>query len=247
MRRRSLIVVFCLVFSVGLAVRFPLSVAFGIAVPDRLAAGYRVADGTVWHGRLEGVSLSRHFLGDVTVFLRPWPLFAGRLAVDWTLDRPGLQGGGHMARGLGGDIYLRDFDLAGRVSDLPTLIPLTGRFDLQSARIHWSVEGCRKAGGRVETDALARGLPQLDWRGPVLTGDLACDGEALRLEMSGAQDGDRLDVTATLHPDRRYELAVTVATESGRLLSTLPMLGFAATEDGRLRLVQTGSLEREGE
>ena len=247
MRRRNMIALFCLVFAAGLIARLPLSVAVGIAVPDRLALRFRTAVGTVWDGRLEGVSLAQHFLGDLTIFLRPLPLLSGRLSVDWRIDRPGLQGAGRMIRSLGGDIRLRGIDLDGRVSDLPTLIPLSGQVGLQSAHFHWAADGCQAAGGRIETDALTGGLPQLDWRGPVLTGDLACSGNALQLRMSGAQAGDRLEVLARLHTDSRYELTVTVDTESGRVLSTLSMLGFAATEDGRLRLMQTGSLEREGE
>lgn len=247
MRRRSMLTLFCLVLAVGLAVRLPLSVAVGIAVPERLALGYRTAIGTVWSGRLEGVTLAQHLLGDITLALRPWPLFAGRLSADWTLDRAGLEGRGRIARGLGGDTKLRDTDIAGQVAELPTLVPLTGRFSLRSGHVHWGADGCRSAGGWVETDALTGGLPQLDWRGPVLAGDLACEGKALRLQMAGAQAGERFDVTALLHPDRRYELTVTVDAESGRLLMTLPLLGFAAMADGRLRLIQTGNLERESE
>lgn len=247
MRRRSMLALFCLVLAVGLGARLPLSVAVGIAVPERLALSYRAVIGTVWNGRLEGVTLAQHFLGDITLALRPWSLFAGRLSSDWTLDRAGLEGRGRMTRGLGGDIRLREIELDGRVSDLPTLISLTGRFGLQAGHVHWGADGCRSAGGRVETDALTGGLPQLDWRGPVLVGNLACEGKALRLEMAGAQAGERFDVTAMLYPDRRYDLTVTVATESGRLQSTLPLFGFMPVAGGGLRLEQTGSLKREGE
>lgn len=246
MNRRLVIVLF-VAGLIGLAstviARFPLSLA--LAMSEAGAAGGASAlraTGTIWDGQLERLALGAHVIGDVDLALDPRALPAGKARLAWRLRHSGLEGAGVLAGHPDGTVELSEARLAGRLLDLPTLVPLEGSFRLEVDRIVFGADGCRQAAASLWTDTLERSRASLRWRGPALEGSATCRDGMLVLPLAGSNDDSRIAIEARLRADLHYAIEISVNTENRRLLRTLPALGFEPVNNGHFRLIQDGRL-----
>jgi len=243
---RRLVVVLVFAGMIGLAgtaiARFPLSLALAMSGTDAAGLSALRATGTVWSGRLERLALGTHVIGDVDLALDPQSLLAGKARLGWRLRHPGLEGTGVLTGRPDGIVELTATRLAGRLLDLPTLVPLEGSFRVEVDRVVFGPDGCRQASASLWTDALERSRASLRWRGPALEGSAACRDGTLVLPLAGRNTDSRVAIEARLRPDLHYTVDISVTTESRRLVRTLPALGFEPGENGGFRLVQDGRL-----
>jgi general secretion pathway protein N len=225
----------------GVVAFMPMRVAFDMAAGPGSSVSAQAVRGTIWDGEIDGAALGPVALGDLDAGLALGPLFTGRAAVDFT-PRGGRAAGdglsGALHRDLGGGMGLSG--LSGRIdgSALDSALPV-GDITLTGASVDFDAVGrCTSAGGEaaVTLGAAIAGL-QLT-RG--LSGPLGCDGDRLRIALTGQSDMERADIL--LGPDRRYRAVIRVETGGDPIMGgALRLAGFRSETPGRFALVRTGA------
>lgn len=240
MSARSAAILFAVVFGACLLIGLPL----GLALPssDLRAHGFafRHASGSVWSGRIEGATWTGRPLGDLALGVILADVLRGRVTATFAAGgNSALVGAGRLSYGLGGGIGLRSDALALDLAGMPLRMPLVGRLTLASADVWFDTDGCERARGTVTTDALVRGIGGISWSGPVLSGDLRCDGPDLMIAMAGDTGRDRVGVRLRLMPDRGFRAEFSFVTADGAVARILPLIGFSA-QDGAYLMIQEG-------
>jgi len=217
----------------------PLRPALSALALERTGISYREATGTVWKGRVAGIVWNGRRAGDASVEIDPWNLIRGSLSARLEATDGPIEGHINVSRSILGSVRLTDGKLSADVAALPTMIPLTGRFEIAAEDLAFSAEGCRVANVRLSTDALVRGLPGVAWSGPALSGNAACDGRDLVLPLTSTDPNRPLQMTMRVHPEGRYAIDAVLPAANPGLDRALPLLGFTR-QDGQFRLTQEG-------
>ncbi|ADV26789.1 exported type II protein secretion system protein N [Pseudoxanthomonas suwonensis 11-1] len=209
--------VFVGVLLAGLPLRLVLA-ATGMPAP--LAASG--ASGTLWNGQLHGVHWDRTALGSVSLRLSPWHLALGeaRLAAAGPrLAATVLQG-----RRTGVEHARGDLDLA--LSGLPL------RLSLDNAAAVFDRDRCIAAGGALAIELAGPGSAGMP--APVLHARPRCDGGRWLAEFSAAPVDGMPAMHATLHLDRRGQLALLARVETAdpALRLALASQGFETSGAG---------------
>ena len=166
-------------------------------VPDKARAQF-VPDsvsGTIWAG--QGAAYLPKTQWPLTVIYKIHPLNAltGRPVLEGQFYGQGLRGDGHISRKAARNAKT-EFELSQLPIADPRLSALAGTVfvNLDEIKIN---PACQIAKGTVRTNLLAANTSRFrGWSGPVLSGPISCDGEAVRLDMTG-EDREvaiRLDV-----------------------------------------------------
>ncbi len=216
---RGQILLFVGVLILALIIFMPLSMALSM-FGQGLSA--RTATGTIWSGKLVEARIGRLAVGDVSVALKPLPLFAGRATI-------GLQsplGRGAMTSMKGG------FGVDNATATLPTAglfapIPLDG-IDLTNVSIAFAANKCDKAAGRVRATfssdvgglLLAQGL----------SGVARCDGVTLLLPLVSQSAMERLNLH--IQGDGGYRAEFFVRSTDPAMAAKLGAAGFAPVPGG---------------
>jgi general secretion pathway protein N len=241
-------IVFFVTLIGALGLRAPLDTALRFAPLERYQVSFERADGSLWAGRVYGLTYRGEPLGNVEVRARASSLFTGVLASDIRFANQGLAGRGRVGIGLlSGILHGEEIQIRGPVDRLSGLAPLlrqsTGQVEMVISQITLSpLRGCRQLQGVLETDVLTK-LRELDWRGPPVRGNWSCEDGTSTLSFSGEADIDAIEGQLRLRPDRSYRLDVTMQTANEDVRQALPLLGFTAADDGWLygregRLIQ---------
>lgn len=216
-----------------LLVTLPLRLAVG-GLEERGFSARRVS-GSIWNGRLDELAYSGAPLGDAQVGLQALPVLAGmrRLNVE-LLDGPAT---GRAVLVTGGDSAgFTDADGRLQAAMLPLPVPLAGEIVLEDAAVLFEDGACRHAQGRVTTDVLRRSAARLQWSGPELSGELACQGAAVVAPLTGQDGATRVDATVRFEGDGRYRLATRVLTPDVGLGAVLLLGGFQRGPEGLSRV-----------
>jgi hypothetical protein len=229
------IVIAVVVVIVGAVAMFPMSMAADFAAKAAPDFKYAKADGSVWSGKLTGVTYGAQRIGDVSVAGDFGSLFGGKAAGTVALSRNGLTGAADMAWPLGGkELALSRFKLEGAVSTvrgMPEAVASRGgKFRLELSELKFAGDKCQSAKGQVWTDALAK-VSHKGWTGPELTGPVSCEDGKLVVNATGkAPTGE--DVVARMDIGGHLDMAMTatVTNARGGALESLKSLGF--TEQG---------------
>ncbi|MHB1207114.1 MAG: type II secretion system protein N, partial [Rhodospirillaceae bacterium] len=164
MSPKYLAAVFSGCLAIFLVATLPLSVALPRAQLEQRGIGYSRAEGTIWHGRIEGLRWRGYRVGDATIAVKPLMILAGRLALDADVGGAGLmRGGGRVQITPFGTLILADVSLTADVARLPVIVPLSGHVTVVVAHAEISRRGCRSAVGAIRTDALVRQPAGLPW------------------------------------------------------------------------------------
>lgn len=191
MSLRLMVLLFLAAFAIFATARLPMSTA--LALSDDIAA--RRVEGTIWRGRLEGAVLFGRRIGDVSVQLSAWPLMLGRLGIDWSLADGPLAGSGTLVRRPGGALLVRDTSLAGPLSALFPAGRMAGGFHAEIGEILIDAGGCRRATGRLWSDA----RPQ---------GEISCDGDTLVLPLKLDSGEGVFDLRLLVRRGWRFEVGL---------------------------------------
>jgi general secretion pathway protein N len=216
---RGRIFLFIGVLLLALVVLMPLSLAMAM-FGQGLSA--RAATGTIWSGKLVEARIGRLAVGDLSVDLKPLPLFVGRATI-------GLQsplGRGAMTSTKSG------FAVENATATLATAglfapFPLDG-IDLTNASIGFAGNKCDKAAGRVRATfsgdvgglSLAQGL----------SGVARCDGATLLLPLVSQSAMERLNLH--IQGDGDYRAEFFVRSTDPAMAAKLGSAGFAPAPGG---------------
>lgn len=239
-------------FLLGLVARLPADRAVAWFAPENVELqGVR---GTAWSGRAAHLDYG----GPVPVTALDWDLAAWRLVTGTTvadveLEWAGLTGRGTLARGLGGDLRVRDALVRGPVAGVARAF---GGLGLQlEGDLLGRIEDAALVDGRIE-----RLAGRAEWSDAAITAPLALELGRVRVAVEAAEGrpGQRvtissaggalaIDGTVDLRPDGRYraDLRLRPAADApGGLRDTL---GMIARRDGdAFRLRRSGRLPAPG-
>lgn len=215
-----------------LIVLLPLK-AVAVAAGGARQLGYEDVFGTVWSGRVYGLTVHGERVREIAVSVDPLALFTGRISADWRAVDEGLTGNGHAVIAPGhvrldnASLTLPLERLTGRRDGLdprdPVFVRLV-RLDLREGR-------CVEAAGTVRSGALVEPAAAYGVDAPPLEGDIACEDGDVALSFSG----ETADVTVNGRARLRaggYDWQLDVRTESSDLADALALAGFQAGSDG---------------
>jgi hypothetical protein len=210
---------------------FPMSVAADFAAKQVPELHYAGASGSVWDGKLTGVSMGDQSIGDLSVKADAVALVGGKASGKLALGRAGFTGESGVTWPLaGGPLEFEDLKLAGKaglVPGMPQAVALAGGdFSLEIKHLKFAGDVCESASGEVWTDALTR-VNVRGWVGPELRGPVTCRDGKLVVEANGrSQTGE--DVRAQLNISHRLdmELTATVLNAQGTAAEALSDIGF---------------------
>lgn len=208
---------------------------------------YKRIDGTLWRGRIEGLTISDQYIGNATFAAAPLNLLLGRLSA-----RVEVEGGVGDATGdVSFGIFGRSMQVSGAeiVFNLSAIkrytffgVPYQGDVRASVDRLAWTPKGCRAAKARVWTDLLDASSRQILGDGLELAGTTMCDGDRLRAALSGQNSEGSVIINVALTPDMTYEFVAYVEPREESLQEDLKRLGFE-DNDGQLVYDAIGAIK----
>lgn len=197
--------------------------------------GYADVFGTVWDGRVYGLTVQGQPVREAVIGVRPAALFAGRLTADIRLEDPDITGSGRVSLAPGGRWWLDDASLSmtlGRagLGDLPGLDPQERLF-VRVLQLELEAGQCRQAVGTARSGALVSLASRHGLVGPALIGELSCREGALVLTFSGDEADLSVSGEAVLRADG-YDWRVEARTGDAALADILALAGFTRTAEG---------------
>lgn len=198
---------------------------------DKRNIAYNGIEGSLWRGTVSSLSVNGVFLGDVGYRMSPLSLLRLSASAEVQAQGGAVVGSGRITVGLGGRIALADADID---VDLGVVAP-TGVFGEPAygvARIGLShlvltqSNGCVRAEGTLWTNVLDAPAKRFDLSALPMSGDVACQGEALMARLAGENPEASASITAMMNPDLTYEISATAQSSDTDIASALRFFGF---------------------
>lgn len=211
----------------------PARLAFDLAGrPAGVEAG--LVTGTVWDADLRRVRAGGMAIEAIEAKLAPLPLLTGRAVIDFTVADSALRGSGRLIvkpdeRVLEAASGVLGLDSAPALSaaDLPA--GQSARIEIE--RLVLSPSGaCREARGRVTSAALVAAGRRYDAELPALNAALACAGDAVALNFSGAAQALELSGQIRLSPTGP-QWRIMAETADRDMIAALSLMGFSQEGD----------------
>ena len=150
---------------------------------------WSAAQGTIWNGRVVGLTFQGQPYGDLRTRLRLQELTLGRLAFDVRLQGAGIRGLG-IVRPIGlnaveaTDVQL-ELDLSALNKLDPRLRGVGGQVEFQGSKVMLDRSGCVEARGTASSDMISRVAGALGQSWPRVSGELRCEDGALVVPLEG--------------------------------------------------------------
>ncbi len=223
-------------FLVTAVASVPLSAAVKQAGLGRAGLEWSRAEGTIWNGRLAGVSYRNQPVGDLRLRLRGGDLVRGALRFDLRLAGPSVRGRSIASFPSLSRVALHDLRLDVEMDRLSALRAelreAGGRLSLTGGDFLVDRTGCLQGHARVETNLATRFAARFGETWSALAGTARCEGRDVLVSLSGqGQAQETLEVDARL-ASRAVGLEVRVGSASPRLGYGLGLMGFRS-EAGR--------------
>lgn len=208
---------------VALVRNFPLSWAAGF-----LPQSVGTYSGTYWDGQVRDVPL----LGQVAIQGGLSGLTIDTGPGDVTLKADVMSDGA------------TDLILSMPIAAIPTsdnrLSGLDGRISMRLDEIVIDEQTCVRATGQVSTDVLQLNQSAFGWAGPNLSGPVDCEDGRVRVELSGDDENQQIDMTLLTGLDGQYLSTVTVRTSDPSASNVLAIFGFVQDAPGKFTLNEQG-------
>ena len=194
------------------------------------------AEGTLWDGRITGLEINGHEIGDTILELRPLSLLL--LAPVYDVQWGGTSSrGSAIARISRKELYTSDLSAEQNISYIKALaVPVRamgGSVRVNGAHIVYDWQGCTSASGKVSSDVLSLAAEKFGRSFPILTGDLGCDAGTLTAHLTGTSDkGDVVEIDLRASQTAMSGLTARVDTKDREVVALLANSGFAL-QDGR--------------
>ncbi|MEO0983617.1 MAG: type II secretion system protein N [Pseudomonadota bacterium] len=226
--------VFVIVLAFALVAATPLSFVLQRANIASTGLQWGQAQGTVWNGRLSGLTYGVQPIGDMRLSLRPSALLSGRVAYDLDWNGPAGRGSGTLE--FNRDVViLENVEAEARIAELKGLADrvraLGGRVELRAETVRVRRGRCAEASGRVSTDALANAAAAFGRAFAVVEGPIECDGPMLQIPLQGRSSaGDELVARLRVGVVEPSTFEAEARTEDSDFGVALSLLGFEFSE-----------------
>lgn len=222
-------------FALGAVVFAPASfLALVIGSPSS-GISYSSIKGTVWRGTLNDVTAGGQPLGQVHYTLVPLALLTGNLGATIDFSGPAGSGEGKIGLGLiGRKIRIENARIAYDLGWLSRYsifgLPYQGEVRFNIKHLAVSPRRCLRADGDIWTNILDSSLKPYVGEGMALAGPAECEGQALKLVLTGQNSAGSTEVTLRVQPDLTYSLVASVNPGKAQIALDLKSIGFE--EDG---------------
>jgi hypothetical protein len=202
-------------------------------------------DGTLWKGRLSGVTHGGVLIGDVDYRLSALPLLIGKAELNVTSAGGALLGRGTVTLSRGGADF-RDVDAAFNLGAIRQYtffgVRYQGEARLKADRLKFSRKDCAAEAATLSTSAFEALTQRWSAEPFPLVGALACEAGAMIATLDGASADGKATIGLTVRPDFTY--AVRIAAEPRRqdVSQALQFFGFD-DEGDRLSYEAAGVLK----
>ena len=227
----------------------PAAVGFFIAIvtwaPAGLAAwaikrvapltSFAGAEGTLWNGRLRGVSYSDVSIGDIDFRLRASGLLLLRATIDMKSANGALEGASRV-HFQPGAVEFRELSATFNLGAIRRYsffgVPYQGAASVTADRIRLTRTGCEAEKAAITTSAFEAFARR--WSGDAfpMSGAIDCRGGALLVSLSGAGDDGTAELTVSVRPDFSYALTVAARPRKADVSRALEFFGFENRGDG---------------
>jgi hypothetical protein len=214
----------------------PLEAVLNAAGMRRQEVSWTSARGSVFSGRIEGLSVKGTQYG--TADLRLVPSALAQLTISYEVDWTGPRGIGSSRVTLRGadqvelTDYEIDLDLAAFARSARWAEKSGGRVKLEGALLSFTNGQCAEASGRASSDVLERNRDALGPGWSALEGELRCEDGALVVPLvSENTSGTRFGAVLKAAPGIRTKFEARISGRISRPMAfALPLAGF--TRDG---------------
>jgi hypothetical protein len=200
----------------------PLRLVFDRLPLPSAQVGVSSISGSIWRGRLEGVTLEGEPLGAFDLRTEAWPLLSGRLRVNFVSDGP-LTSGQLAARG--GSLMLLNLNGETPLSRFAPSAPAEAMLSVRNAGLDLDGARCKRAGGQTTLTGLSS-LGIGDLAGPV-----SCEAGRLVLQLAPQAGGPGVDIL--LDPAAAGGNRVTARSQDAIMQAAITGLGLSAEEPPR--------------
>ena len=232
MKKRSLVLVSALGAVIGLVMQPPLAWVAPHVMPDELGSNIRYS-GTLWNGAVSDIN----YLGTAKFKIEPKKWIKGGLPLSFQTSSSAMQISGKASK-----TKIEGLRFTAQLGGLPTndgrLKELAGEVNIQIADLTFDKD-CKSAVGQASTDFLSRNAARWQWRGPLLSGPIACEDGDLIANLSGSDDGQTIKADLRIVPDGTYRADISVRTPQPAAGLVLPLYGFE-NRNGEFRLTEQG-------
>lgn len=191
------------------------------------------AEGTIWRGRLKGVSHDGVLIGDVSYRLAAPPLLLGRIAIDADSANGALTGRAHLTIGSDGMEFRKvaaEFNLGAIRRYTFFGVRYQGLARLDADRLKLTAKECAAEAAALSTSAF-EALTKNWSGGPFpLAGPIECRDGAITVALDGEGADGKAAVGLTIRPDLTY--AVRIAAEPRRRDVSRALQYFGFEEKG---------------
>lgn len=193
------------------------------------------ASGTVWDGRLAGVSHGGVLIGDIKYRLAALPLLLGRVALEAESAGGALRGRARISVGVGGP-EIRDADAEFNLGAIRQYTFFGVRYQgvarLKAERLKLSDKTCAADAATLSTSAFEALADRWSGAPLPLEGAIVCEAGAVVAALDGESADGKASVALTIRPDFTY--AVRIAAEPRRqdVSRALEAFGFENKGEG---------------
>jgi len=232
MRKRIVVPIVVLSGLLSALIHCPLAWVAPHFLPEGLGSDVQFS-GTIWNGTVDGLDYlgSANFEVDVPLLIK------GDLPLKFQTTSTIMQISGQASRS-----QVQDLNFSGQLGKLPTtdgrLKDLQGQVNINVSNM--SFDGaCQVATGQADTDFLTRNFSRWQWRGPLLSGPISCDGADLIVSLSGLESGQTIKANLRIVFDGSYRADISVRTSQPEAGVVLPLYGFEE-RNGEFHLTEQG-------
>jgi len=204
--------------------------------------------GTIWQGQAKVLPPKTTWPLHINYKINPLKAILRQPFSKTILNGPGFGASGQIGVFGSQNISIQNFNASFDLPQLPISDPrfagLSGQANVMIDALR--IKGtCRQASGQLRTNILSANADSLQWTGPVLSGPISCDDEAVLAALRGRDDAYNITLDIRLYPDGVYSLdmridPITAAPEDFGL--ALGLLGFEETPNGGAQLKERGQI-----
>ena len=231
MRSAGLIILVSLGLIGGLIWQAPLSFALRQSGVASTGISWSQARGTIWQGQVTDIAVQQRKIGSVDLSLKPASLGGGKLEYRAQWVGPAGRGVGDLS--LGTDTYsARNLSASINLSNIPDVVDefkqADATFRMSRANIVWGrYEGCKSAGGELQTDIVRLVGHRIQKAWPDLTGTLSCDEGSLVADLSGeSQQGEEFNIVFYFAASEPVKYRANISGVSPDIQNALALYGF---------------------
>jgi hypothetical protein len=222
-------------FAASFLIFAPASVAAWLITRAAPLASIAGTEGTIWKGRLAGVSYGGVPIGDIDYRLHALPLLLARASIDAESAHGALDGAANITVAPG-MVEIKNLAAAFNLAAIRRYtffgVRYQGAAKVTASRLRLTRKGCEADNAAVATsafDALSR-----QWSGGSfpMAGAIDCRDGAIVLTLQGEGADGAADLKVTVRPDFSYALTVSARPLRPDLSRALEIFGFENRGDG---------------